>query len=142
ACVPGCFHASSRQPGDRPATGYRRVRGGRSRGVVCHGRCMIPAFSDPLIAANATGFPSGKRAAVLCLSSRETKKEEPDMHRFCGLAVAMAGVSAAGAALAADNVLAPVEIIARPLNAAADIEPEDSTSPVRVVDRDAFENRI
>ena len=64
------------------------------------------------------------------------------MHRFCGLAVAIAGICASGATLAADNVLAPVEIIARPLNAAADIEPEDSTGPVRVVHRDAFENRI
>ncbi|MCH8544915.1 MAG: TonB-dependent receptor [Alcanivorax sp.] len=43
---------------------------------------------------------------------------------------------------AENSSLAPVEIRAGALNAAADIEPEDSTSPVRVIDRDAFENRI
>lgn len=38
--------------------------------------------------------------------------------------------------------LAPVEVRAGSLNAAADIEPENNPGAVRVIDRDAFENRI
>lgn len=41
-----------------------------------------------------------------------------------------------------EKTLAPVQVIVRPLNAAADIDPKESTSPVRVIERDTFEHRI
>ena len=56
--------------------------------------------------------------------------------------ILIALLTAAAPTRAAADRLAPVHIHASRPNAAADISPEESTSPVRVVERSAFEHRI
>lgn len=59
-----------------------------------------------------------------------------------GAAAAESTTPAAKKAPVQEKTLAPVQVIVRPLNAAADIDPQDSTSPVRVIERDTFEHRV
>lgn len=117
------------------------------RAGFCHGRCMIPAFSDPLIAANATCFLCGKArggavpAPYRC--RREFAQEWSGMNVFFRRSVG-AGLVLTGMAWAsawASESLSPVDITASALNA-AEVTPESSVTQVRVIEREEFAGRI